>query len=125
MRKAQTLLIVEDDRFLADAYQQFFANMGVSIVVLTDGAKVVEQALKLQPSVILLDILLPIKDGFTILHELKHLEKTKNIPVVVASNLGQPEEIAKGKNLGAADYIVKSETSLTEITSILKKYLQS
>ncbi len=123
MDKMQTILVVEDDQFLSAAYKQAFSKLGATIVVLYDGSAVVEQAAKLQPAVILLDILLPIKDGFTILSELKQLESTKKIPVIVASNLGQKEEIAKGKSLGAEDYIVKSETSLAKIVTLVQQHL--
>jgi len=77
---------------------------------------------KIQPDVILLDILLPQKNGFEILKELKSDSSTKKIPVVIASNLGQPEEVAKGKKLGAIAYIIKSETSIADVIKVVKSY---
>ena len=124
MSKAKTILIVEDDRFLAQAYKQAFEKLHCDTVILYDGAEVIQKAQELLPAVILLDILLPIKDGFTILAELKADTRTKKIPVIIASNLGQDSEVTKGKELGAENYIIKSENSLSNITKMISSFLK-
>lgn len=121
--KPSQILIVEDDRFLARAYEHAFAPLDCKLTVLFDGEGVTEAVERLQPVIILLDILLPKKDGFTILKELKANPKTKSAPVVIASNLGQDEEVKKGLALGADAYIVKSETSMADVIQTVKKYL--
>ena len=124
MAKIKTILIVEDDRFLAQAYKQAFEKLHCNTVILYDGSEVIQKAEELQPVLILLDILLPIKDGFTILAELKANIKTKKIPVIIASNLGQDSEVDKGKKLGAESYIIKSERSLASITEMVTSFLK-
>lgn len=122
MSKTKKLLIVEDDRFLARSYEIAFGDSDFELTTLFDGGSVLKVVKKLQPDIILLDILLPQKNGFEILKELKADPSTKKIPVVIASNLGQPEEVTKGKNLGAIAYIVKSETSIADVIKVVKNH---
>ena len=72
---------------------------------------------------ILLDIMLPDIDGFDLLETIKNDEKTKRIPVIIISNLGQPEDIQQGKSLGAKDYLVKSDLSLDQVVEKVRKNL--
>ena len=72
---------------------------------------------------ILLDILLPEEDGFACLKYLKDHPKTAKIPVIILSNLGQDEEIRKGINLGAVDYLVKADSSIEDILEKIRKYI--
>lgn len=120
MSKTKKLLIVEDDRFLARSYEIAFADTEFELQTLFDGANVSQTVKRFQPDVILLDIVLPQRNGFDILKELRGNLVTRKIPVVIASNLGQPEEIAKGKALGAVAYIVKSETSIVDVVKTVK-----
>lgn len=120
MSKTKKLLIVEDDRFLARSYEIAFADTDFELQTLFDGTNVYQTVKKFQPDVILLDIVLPHKNGFEILRQLKTDPVTRKIPVVIASNLGQPEEIAKGKALGSVAYIVKSETSIVDVVKTVK-----
>lgn len=123
MSKTKKLLIVEDDRFLARSYEIAFADTEFELQTLFDGANVYQTVKRFQPDVILLDIVLPQKNGFEVLRELKANLVTRKIPVVIASNLGQPEEIAKGKTLGAVAYIVKSETSIVDVVKTVKSVI--
>ncbi len=124
MSKTKKILIIEDDRFLANSYELAFESDHFQLTMLYDGESVLETALSFSPDLILLDIILPKKDGFTVLKELKSDPITKHIPVVIASNLGQQEEVAKGKSLGAVDYIIKSDTSIIEVVKIIKSHLE-
>jgi len=81
-------------------------------------------ALKEIPSIILLDIMMPKMDGFAVLTELKKNETTKNIPVLMLSNLGQQSDIDKGQAMGAKDYIVKASMTPTQIVEKAKSYLK-
>lgn len=121
MSKTKKLLIVEDDRFLARSYEIAFGETVFELQTLFDGSNVYQTVKKFQPDVILLDIVLPQKNGFDILRQLKTDPVTRKIPVVIASNLGQPEEVAKGKALGAVAYIVKSETSIVDVVKIVRE----
>lgn len=109
------ILVVEDDKFLANAYRIKFSKAGYEIKIASDGQDAIDSLETFTPDVILLDLIMPVKDGFTVLEELKKNDKWKNIPVLVASNLGQKEDIDKSMALGAADYIVKSQMPINDI----------
>lgn len=75
------------------------------------------------PDLIILDLILPKKDGFEVLETIKADSKLKAIPVIVLSNLGQDEEIKKALALGAVDYMVKAQHPMNEIVVRIKKYI--
>lgn len=118
------ILIIEDDRFLAKTYQRAFDPKVFDVKVLFDGEDALSNIKAYQPDLLLLDILLPVKNGFEILAEMKQDPATQAIPVVIASNLGQEEDFKKGIKLGATSFITKSETSLSEVVNVVVKTLQ-
>lgn len=119
-----TILVVEDDRFLAKALQTALEKKNYSVDLAYDGVQALTQARQHKPDIILLDILLPLKDGYEVLKDLQSDKDLAHIPVVVNSNLGQQEEVSKALALGAQDYIIKSETSLTDVEATLQKVLK-
>ena len=118
------VLVVEDDKFLANAYKAGFEGEGFEVVLAYDGEEALSLAEQLRPDVILLDILIPKMDGFAVLQHLKANKDLENIPVIIASNLGQQQDIDKGLELGAKDFIVKSESSVTQILTKIKDILK-
>lgn len=120
------ILIVEDDKFLVRVYQLKFEKEGFLVRVATDGKEAIDFLEKGDiPNIILLDLMLPIINGFEILSVIKNKEKWKNIPVLILSNLGQDQDIEKGKQLGADEYIIKSNTKINDIIDKVKKYLKN
>src|SRR3989344_8307052 len=115
------ILVAEDDRFLGKAYTAKFEKVGYEVRHAIDGVEVFEILQNYTPDIILLDLVMPIKDGFTTLKELKANDKYKSIPVIIASNLGQKDEIDKGVSMGAADYIVKSDTAIDVLIDKVRK----
>ncbi|MDD3486933.1 MAG: response regulator [Candidatus Moranbacteria bacterium] len=121
----KTVLIVEDDAFMGSLLERKFQQQDLQIKRATnvdDARKIIES----EPiGIILLDIILPGTDGITFLKELKLNPQSKNIPVIISSNLGSQEEIDRGLAEGAIDYIVKAHTTPGEIvqkvTGILEK----
>jgi len=109
------ILIAEDDNFLANAYRVKLSKAGYEIKIASDGQETIDSLETFTPDLILLDLIMPVKDGFVVLEELKKNDKWKNIPVIVASNLGQKEDIDKSMLLGAADYIVKSDMHISDV----------
>ena len=111
---------VEDDKFLSDIIARKLTNEKCVLVHAVDG----EQAMKLvaeeNPDIIMLDILLPAIDRFEILSRLKADPKTKKIPVILLSNLGQKADIDRGQELGAARFLIKATVTLDEIISEIK-----
>ena len=98
------VLAIDDDAQVITLYQRFLKPYGYDVVALTDPKQAVQRAKELQPFAITLDVMMPEKDGWQVLNELKNDEETRNIPVMVCSIL---EEMEKGFNLGASDYLVK------------------
>ena len=115
MSKKPILLIVEDDLLLADAMQNKFKQVGFTVEITPDGESAMTYLKTATPQIVLLDILLPKKNGFDILWEMKAHEDWKNIPVIIASNLDSERDLEKGYSLGAGDYIVKSNLSLNDL----------
>ena len=117
------ILLVEDDFFLADIYQTKLSIENYEIAVAEDGVEALKQAASFHPDLILLDIMLPKMDGLEVLKKLKSDDATKNIPVILLSNLGQEFVVKGGMNLGAVDYLLKSDLTPREVIDKIKKYL--
>ena len=105
------VLLVEDDTALAQMYRVKLERDGYTVQVAGDG----EEALKLLdgelPDLIFLDVRLPRMDGLTFLERLRAGDRTKNIPVVIVSNYSEEELVSRGLQLGALDYLIKSQTT--------------
>lgn len=115
MAKKPSLLIIEDDALLATTMRDKFVSVGFAVKIAVDGESAMQLLGQTIPQVVLLDILLPHKNGFDILREMKTNPLWKQIPVVIASNLEADRDIDKGYALGAGDYIVKSNLSLNDL----------
>jgi two-component system, OmpR family, alkaline phosphatase synthesis response regulator PhoP len=109
------ILVAEDDQFLGNAYRLKLEKSGFEVKIARDGKEAMEMLLTFTADLILLDLMMPTVDGFAVLEHLQKNEKLKHIPVIIASNLGQKEDIDRGMKLGAADYVVKSDLSLEEL----------
>lgn len=119
------ILVAEDDKFLDSAYRAKLTKTGFEVQIATDGEEALTILQSFTPDIILLDLVMPKKDGFATLEELKKSDKYKHIPVIVASNLGQKEDLDKAKALGAVDYIIKSDLSLDALISKILETLQA
>ena len=117
------VLIVEDDKFFRELMLKKFSNESFEVTVARDGKDALEYLEKNIPKVILLDLILPGLSGYEILALIKGDVKTKNIPVIILSNLGQQEEIDKAMSLGAVDFMVKVNFTLEEIAAKIQKFL--
>lgn len=120
-----TVLFIEDDVLYTEILQIHFTKANLKLLT----APNVEQARKIlaenKINAILLDIILPQIDGFTFLQELKANDQWRQIPVIIASNLGQKEEVNKGFRYGAADYIVKAHNLPSEIVAKVEKIINN
>lgn len=117
----KTILLVEDDEFLAELYATKLTLEGYKVYLAIDGLKGLKMAKEKKPALILLDILLPKMDGFTVLAELKKDPKAKNIPVVLLTNLSQRSEVKRGLDLGAVDYLIKAHFMPSEVVAKIKR----
>lgn len=118
------VLIVEDEEFLVRALKDNLNSEGSTVSVAMDGEAVFDEVKKRKPALILLDLLLPKKNGFDVLKELKASPEWQLIPVIVLSNLGEDSEIKRALELGASDYFVKSQHPIQEVIEKVKEYLQ-
>jgi len=118
------ILIVDDDAFLAGIYATKLDLEGFQVVSAHDGEEGVKMAQKELPNLILLDVLMPKLDGFEALKRLKADPTTKDIPVIMLTNLGQKEDIEKGIEDGAVDYLIKAHFVPAEAVAKIKKVLK-
>ena len=123
--KQKRVMLIEDDEFLWRAYKDGLTRAGLGLSVVTDGGEAVDKVREVMPDLILLDLILPGKDGFEILSELMKDADLKGIPVLVLSNLGQSQDIKRALDLGAVDYLVKTNTSMREVLAKVKVCLGS
>lgn len=122
---SKKIMWVEDDKFLSDILAKKLSTQSSELVNVADGSEAIDTINRVKPDIILLDILLPGKNGFEILEEVKKNPDTKNIPIILLSNLGQKEDIEKGKRLGAEKFLVKATVSLDEIVDEIKNVLKN
>ncbi len=123
MANNNKILLVEDDLSLLKIYSNKLKINGFVVSLATTGDEALRKAQVERPNIILLDLILPGKDGFLVLEQLKLNTETKEIPVVVLSNLGQTTDIERARTLGAIDYLIKSDVSLVDLVEKIKKYL--
>ena len=117
------ILFIEDEPNLQRAVGGILEKEGYEVKNALDGELGLSEAKKEKPDLILLDLILPKKDGFEVLTELKQDEEVKNIPVIVLTNLESSADIEKALELGATTYLVKADYSLDEIIEKVKKSL--
>lgn len=121
----EKILVAEDDRLLASAYSMKLQREGYEVEIVSDGGEVFQKLEKFTPDLIILDLLMPHMDGFLVLEYLKKNELWKNIPVIVASNLGQNDDIEKAKKLGADDFIIKTDSTMKDFAEKIKKTIEN
>jgi DNA-binding response OmpR family regulator len=123
MAKNKKILLVEDDEFILNMYRLKLELEKLEVFVAENGEKAVKIFKEKDFGLVLLDIILPKKNGFEVLKEIKGIKTKKDIPVVLLTNLSQKEDVKKGLKLGAEDYLIKSHFLPSEIVSKIKKYL--
>lgn len=121
--ESKRLLIIEDDPFLLNIYTVRFEKDNFKVYQADDGEKGLKMAKREKPDFILLDILLPKMNGFEVLKELKADQETKDIKVLLLTNLSQRGEVEDGLKMGAVDYLIKAHFMPAEVVAKVKKYL--
>ena len=118
------VLIIEDDSFMGNLLLRKFKQESFDVSLACNAEEARKVISSNRPAIILLDIILPGIDGFGFLKELKGNPDTKEISVIITSNLGKPEEIEKGLAEGASDYIIKAQASTSEIVEKVRSLLE-
>jgi len=117
------ILIIEDDKSLQNALAEMLTQEKYEIISAFDGEEGLKKAKDEKPDLVLLDIILPKKDGYEVLAEIKKGEE-KNIPVLILTNLEEIDNVQKAIDLGATTFMVKSDFSLKDVLEKVKENLK-
>jgi DNA-binding response OmpR family regulator len=120
----QKILIIEDDKFLRELISRKLAKEGYDIFEAVDGEDGLKKVKEEKPDLILLDLILPGIEGFEVLSRIKQDPELSRIPVIILSNLGQKEDVDRGRELGAADYLIKAHFTPAEIIEKIRAVLK-
>ena len=120
---AKKILIIEDDKFLMKLYSDKLRREGFDVAMSITGEEGLLRAPSYEPDLIFLDIILPRENGFDVLSKLKLDPATKHIPVIILTNLGREKDVKTGIELGAADYLIKTDFSITKLGEVARKHL--
>ena len=119
------ILFIEDEPSLQETLGAKLKDREYEVFSAFDGEEGVKMAIESEPDIILLDIILPKKSGFEVLHDLKSKEKTEKIPVIILTNLENIEEVERALELGSTTYLVKANYSLDEVVEKIEKAINN
>jgi len=122
---SKKILFIEDESALQKTFGEILKQEGYEMISALDGETGLRLAKSEKPDLILLDLILPKMHGFEVLKKLKEDKETKDIPVIVLTNLEKIEDVDKALELGATTYLVKAQYSLEEIVAKIKQVLSS
>lgn len=122
MPDTKKVLIIEDDVMISSMYKTKLEQDGYTVVTADNGSEGLEKAGVEKADIILLDVIMPQLDGFTVLEELRGKMGVK-VPIIMLTNLGTDEDKTKGGQLGATDYIVKSSVTPAQVSELVAKNL--
>lgn len=120
-----SIVLVEDDAFMGRAYREGLENAGYAVRVATDGQEVWHLLEESIPDLIVLDLMMPVQNGFEVLDALKAHDTYQHIPVVVLTVLNQEIDMARAKQAGAIDYLVKQTLSLREMVERITGHMHT
>lgn len=124
MRKeGARILIIEDEAALSNILRERLTDLGYQVSVAIQGEEGWQKTKDERPDIVLLDIILPRLDGFIYLRRLRAHKQLKDLPVMILSNLGQDSDMEQGKELGAMDYIVKSNHTIDAVIERVEEIL--
>lgn len=121
---SKKILFVEDEPTLQKAISEVLTQEGFQVFSALDGEKGIEMIKTEKPDLVLLDLILPKKDGFEVLKEMKEAEELKDIPVIVLTNLEGIGDVEKALSLGATTYLVKANYELDDVVEKIKQNIK-
>ncbi|PLX27499.1 response regulator [Candidatus Parcubacteria bacterium] len=121
---AKKVLIIEDDAMISGMYKTRLEQEGYAVVTADNGGQGLEVAVIEKPDLILLDVMMPMMDGFALLQELRLKSTFKETPIIMLTNLGTTEDKEKGEKFGATDYLVKANLTPSKVSEHVAKYLK-
>ncbi|MGM0628955.1 MAG: response regulator [Patescibacteria group bacterium] len=117
------ITLIEDEVILRDLLEKKLKKNGYSVEVAVDGEEGLRKVKDDRPDLILLDIVMPKMDGFELMENIVNIDELKDVPVIVVSNSGQPVDIDRAQELGAVDWIVKTELDPQEVVDMVEKQI--
>jgi DNA-binding response OmpR family regulator len=123
--KKGTILIAEDQKGFRRIYRDVLEQDGYEVLEAMNGEEAWEMIITKKPSLVLLDLGLPILDGFTVLEKARRSDQTKDIPIIIFSVLGEPRDVKKAMDMGANDYTVKGFYTPRQVLSKIKDLLKN
>jgi len=120
---AKKILIIEDEEILLDLLKDKLEGLGYDVYCALDGEKGLKAIRDIVPDLVLLDIIMPKMSGFEVMEAMQKDPSIKDIPVIIISNSGQPVELDKAKQLGAKDWLIKTEFDPAEVLQKVKAVL--
>lgn len=120
----KTILFIEDEPALQKVAGEILRQKGFNVKSAVDGEEGLRIIREIKPDLVLLDLILPQKDGFEVLKEIKASDNTKDIPVVILTNLEDAQDVEKALELGATTYLVKANYELEDIVKKVKEILK-
>lgn len=117
------ILLVEDDIALREIYSARFTAEDFEVMTASDGEEALTQAIQGKPDLVILDIMMPKISGMDVLDILRSTPETKDTKIIIMSALSQSSDIERGKQLGADAYLVKSQTTLSDVVEKAKEIL--
>lgn len=123
MDSKKKILLVEDDETLAAVYQQRLELEGFEVKHVSNGEDALDTAIKFAPDLILLDVMMPKINGFDVLDILRNTPATRNVRIIMLTALSQPKDAERAKELGADDFLVKSQVVIGDVVARIKHQL--
>jgi CheY-like chemotaxis protein len=114
---AVRILLAEDDRILRKAGEVSLRKKGYDVIPAVDGEEALAKAIEQKPDLVLLDVMMPKMNGFEVLVALKADPRVRDIPVIMLTNLAQPDDITRAVKAGAHSYLIKSNMNLDELAT--------
>jgi len=119
----KTILIIEDEKLLADLLYKKLTALNYRVYVAEDGEAGYGAIQEIKPDLVLLDMMLPKKEGMEVLEDIRSNPSIASTPVIVISNSGQPVEVERAKELGAVDWLVKANFDPQEVIDKVQQYI--
>ena len=120
---AKTVLVVEDDKYMREVLVAKLGKEGFDVCEAIDGSAGLDMTAKKKPDLVVLDIILPVMNGFDYLEAKAKVPMISAIPVIILSNLGQREDVERGMKLGAKDYLVKAHFTPNDLMVKVRSYI--
>jgi len=117
------VLIVEDEELIMDLLEKKLVQEGYEVSTAYDGEQGMEKLRSIKPDILLLDIVMPKKSGYEVMEEMSKDPELSKIPIIVISNSGQPVELDKAKNMGAKDWLVKTQFDPKEVVEKVRRLI--